>query len=476
MVFRTTLTATRDLGEKMSDFSDALNKYIEKAGCTASELSKVSGVSKATLSRYHSGMRIPSVDDENIEKLSDALSKYIKDSDKTTIYEDLKSTLAPREAYENLSVKLNELISALDINVNDLSKSLSFDASYISRIRTGKRRPSDPNEFISSVCTYVDRHFQGNDYVNTFKELLGDNIFSDETLSLKEKLRKWFSEKEPINPIGIESFLHKLNDFDLEEYIKVIKFDKLKVPNFPLYPTLSRTYYGLKKMKQGELDFFKSTVLSKSMEDVFMYSNMPMDDMAKDMDFNKKWMFGIAMSLKKGLRLNIIHNLNRPFNELLLGLEAWIPIYMTGQVSPYHIPGKEPGIVNNLLYVSGACSLSGSAIKGHHGQGKYSLYGAREDVKYHRKQSEYLLKMAKPLMEIYTEENHKEYLEKYGNIKLTPPKDRRFYETFNNIKIGFLDDTAVFIHKEKSPCIDFVIRHPKLINALMEFVPPVSLC
>ena len=40
-------------------------------------------------------------------------------------------------------------------------------------------------------------------------------------------------------------------------------------------------------MKKGELDFFKATVLSKSMEDVFMCSDMPMEDMAKDLDFGK---------------------------------------------------------------------------------------------------------------------------------------------------------------------------------------------
>lgn len=52
-------------------------------------------------------------------------------------------------------------------------------------------------------------------------------------------------------------------------------------------------------MMQSELDFLKATVLSKSMEQVIMYSDMPMESMAKDADFPKKWMFGMAMMLKK---------------------------------------------------------------------------------------------------------------------------------------------------------------------------------
>lgn len=50
------------------------------------------------------------------------------------------------------------------------------------------------------------------------------------------------------------------------------------------------------------------------------------------------------MCLKKGLYLNIIHNLDRPFNEMMLGLESWIPIYMTGQVSPFYFKNNNNNI------------------------------------------------------------------------------------------------------------------------------------
>ena len=57
----------------------------------------------------------------------------------------------------------------------------------------------------------------------------------------------------------------------------------------------------------------KATVISKSTEPVIMESDMPMGEMAKDPEFPKKWMFGTAMMLKKGLHLNQIHDLNRSF-------------------------------------------------------------------------------------------------------------------------------------------------------------------
>ena len=115
-------------------------------------------------------------------------------------------------------------------------------------------------------------------------------------------------------------------------------------------------------MKNGELDFFKSTVLSKNSKSIFMYNDMTMEDMAKDLDFGKKWMIAIATSLKKGLHLNMVHNLNRPFNELMIGLESWIPIYMTGQISPYYFKIPTNNIFGHTLYVSESAALSGDGI------------------------------------------------------------------------------------------------------------------
>ena len=45
----------------------------------------------------------------------------------------------------------------------------------------------------------------------------------------------------------------------------------------------------------------------------------------------------MALMLKKGLHLYQIHNLDRSFDEMMLGLESWIPMYMTGLISPYYL-------------------------------------------------------------------------------------------------------------------------------------------
>ena len=49
---------------------------------------------------------------------------------------------------------------------------------------------------------------------------------------------------------------------------------------------------------------------------------------------------------------------------MMLGLESWIPIYMTGQISPYYLKEVKNRVYNHLNYVSGAVALTGECIKG----------------------------------------------------------------------------------------------------------------
>lgn len=220
-----------------------------------------------------------------------------------------------------------------------------------------------------------------------------------------DKIQNWLLNGKSTGTDSVSKFLTKLDEFDLNEYIKAIHFDELKVPSLPFQLPTSKTYFGLKEMMESELDFLKATVLSKSMEPVIMYSDMPMSEMAKDPEFPKKWMFGMAMMLKKGLHLNQIHNLDRSFEDMMLGLESWIPMYMTGQITPYYLKNIQNNVFLHFLKVSGTAALSGEAISGYHSEGKYYLTKSKDEVSYYKKRARELLDSAHPLMDIYREEN-----------------------------------------------------------------------
>ena len=572
------------------NFSEQLNEYMSQIDCSAKELSNISGLSPTVISRYRSGERTPSIRSTQLNSLVDglyelALAKKVKLS-KEEIHKSFSAVLNDVHIdLDQLVKNFNELVSVFNINIAELSRKIGYNSSYLSKIRTGNIYPAKPQIFIDEISNFIVNKYNLEDDKKAISLLINCNVEKLNSQSnYYENLKNWFSTNTSPSHNYTNDFLNNLDTFDLNEYIKAIHFDEMKVPFVPFYKSGSRNYYGIEEMKKGELDFFKATVLSKSDEPVFMCSDMPMEDMAKDLDFGKKWMFAIAMTLKKGLHLNIIHNIDRPFNEMMLGLESWIPIYMTGQVSSYYFSGFKDNVYSHINYTSGLVALTGECINGHHDKGKYYLTSSKTEVEYYKTKSELLLNKAKPLMEIYRTENknafnaflsssskasgnrrrilsslpihtisdelllkilkrnkiseedtkniisaikaqkelienvlqnnifedeihefskedfeknapalslsdsfyegkiyytYEEYLEhlkqtkKYEKNVENYKLNTNYNHTFKNIQVLICEKNWVMISKDTSPSIHFVIHHPKLRDAIENFIPPV---
>lgn len=398
-------------------FSEKLNDFIEQLSCTGKDICNLSGISAASLSRYRNGERVPELGTKPFEDLCCALAQISAQKGKLQITADaVKKAFVSCDDFvstdkELLRKNFNTLLSALNVNLTQLCQYTNYDASAIFRIRNGSRKPGDAERFASAVASFVTRTMQMPSEIAAVAELIGCDIDEIYDMSVRyAKIKSWLL-KQPVQKAegnSVSKFLSKLDDFDLNEYIKVIKFDELKVPSVPFQIPSSKTYFGIKEMMESELDFLKSTVLSKSSAPVIMYSDMPMKEMAKDPEFPKKWMFGMAMMLKKGLHLHQIHNLDRSFDEMMLGLESWIPMYMTGQISPYYFKNAPNDVFLHFLKVSGIAALSGEAVAGYRSDGKYYLTKVKREVEYYRKRAEEMLKNAYPLMEIYRSERKNE--------------------------------------------------------------------
>lgn len=398
-------------------FSEKLNDYIKQLSCTGKDICNLSGISAASFSRYRNGERVPEFGTKPFEDLCCALAQISAQKGELQITADaVKKAFVSCDDFvstdkELLRKNFNTLLSALNVNLTQLCQYTNYDASAVFRIRNGSRKPGDAERFASAVASFVTRTMQMPSEIAAVAELIGCDIDEIYDMSVRyAKIKSWLL-KQPVQKAesnSVSKFLSKLDDFDLNEYIKVIKFDELKVPSVPFQIPSSKTYFGIKEMMESELDFLKSTVLSKSSAPVIMYSDMPMKEMAKDPEFPKKWMFGMAMMLKKGLHLHQIHNLDRSFDEMMLGLESWIPMYMTGQISPYYFKNAPNDVFLHFLKVSGIAALSGEAVAGYHADGKYYLTKVKREVEYYRKRAEEMLKNAYPLMEIYRSERKNE--------------------------------------------------------------------
>lgn len=403
-------------------FCDQLNDYIRELDCMAKDICDKSSISASTFSRYRSGERIPAPDSDTLDKICKALhdialernyDKSLSDNNYNFDYDSLMQSFTQCEDYASgsnadkqyLQRNFRVLVDVLDISISRLSSYTNYDSSTLFRFRNGARQPSDAIGFASAVSAYVAGELTTVHNMTVLADLLecSTSDISDHNIRY-QKIYDWLLTNQQHSSAfnSVSHFLDSLDEFDLNAYTKIFHFDKLTIPAMPFQLRTSRFCYGINEMMGCELDFLKATVTSRSDADVTMYSDMPMAEMAKDLDFAKKWMFGMAMLLKKGLHINIVHNLDRSLDELILGLESWIPLYMTGQVSPYYLKGCQNDVFLHFLRVSGAAVISGEAISGHHSDGRYYISKTKEDINYGRTRAKNLLDTALPLMNIYT--------------------------------------------------------------------------
>ena len=289
-------------------FCQQLSEYLCRLSCTGKELCALAGISAASFSRYKNGERVPELGTPAFEGLCRALGEIAEQRGYGDLTADaVRAAFAACEDFvatdkEQLRRNFNTLVAAMGINLTRLCQYTNYDPSTIFRIRNGSRRPADSRQFAGAVASFVAREVVSPRELEALAELLACPAEDIADLSFRyTRLCSWLMQEQPARSEGdITDFLSKLDEFDLNEYIKAIHFDELKVPSMPFQLPTTRYYYGLGEMMDSELDFLKATVLSRSMEPVTMYSDMPMGEMAKDPEFPKKWMFGMAMMLKKG--------------------------------------------------------------------------------------------------------------------------------------------------------------------------------
>ena len=411
-------------------FSEQLNAYISELNCTAKELTDVSGLSASVLSRYRTGSRVPTTDSEQFMQLVQGIatianergySEFTVEKIQKTLEDCLQDATFP---YELFQINFDTLLTSLSINVADLSHFLNFDSSYLSRIRNGQRRPSNPQDFAQNVSKYIAGHCSESDKETIAKlvHCTTDEINNDSLC--RDKIIHWLLNEQIEKKDVVLPFLSKLDEFDLNEFIRSIHFDKLKVPSVPFQLPTSKNYYGIDEMCEGTLDFFKATVLSKSKEDLIANDDTPMADKANGTDFMKKYIFAVALTLKKGLHIHFIHNINRPFEEMMMGLEGWIPMYMTGQISPYYLKDVHNKLFGHFLYSSGAAALSGECIMDYHQNGKMYLTKNKTEMSYYRQRALDILSKASPLMDIYRIES-KDAFYSFVERDIVTPGNRR---------------------------------------------------
>ena len=164
-------------------FQELINDYLSQLDCTARELSAASGVSESVISRYRRGIQSPEPDGEHWQKLIAGIAalareRGMEETTRAAVEAAFRDALTAQGAFDKARFcqNLNELLETFSIGNMELARYLSYDASYLSRIRSGQRTPRDSASFALSVGRFVIRRCQNPGERERLAALIGVSL------------------------------------------------------------------------------------------------------------------------------------------------------------------------------------------------------------------------------------------------------------------------------------------------------------
>lgn len=377
------------VGEIMT-FAEKLNEYMKAFNCSPKRLVALSGVSAATVSRYRAGTREPSARSEIFDGIVNGLFRAAKEAQQTDVSaEQIRAELLAvlrddSGLYDpgSLLISLDMLITKLHLNSGEIAAFLGMDQSRFFRIRTGQSRPPEIHSFCNQIGRYIFEKLGDDASTDILADILG--CTSSELLNEEAVCRRitWLLTGDVFSPRSYaENFLRELDRFDGKDYISA--FDESE---FSFSNEAEKKFFAAVEHADNK----KSAIICTD-----LYSGSTEDDGTL-----KSLEHIIAVLVRKGIHIDFVLNSDNPMDEILPGLKALMPVFMSGNISAYYLKGRRDGIYRYRLISLGNAALTCEAVTGHYDTAITRVASSDEEIRFYRMRAEQILSMACPLIEI----------------------------------------------------------------------------
>lgn len=298
--------------------------------------------------------------------------------------------------------KLNLLMTLQNIPNNKLAKALSLDPSLISRWRNGSRELPKHSEYIETLATYFVTIYKDKSRLCELMNIEYDQN-STTASSIQTHLMAWLLDEQSSNSALVSRFIEKLNQMK----------PPLTSAPLPEFVTLAaggkklsvETYQGNAGKREAVIRFLSAIIVHPTPCTLLLFSNESMAWMTETEDFYIKWALLLLEVLKRGHRIKIIHTINRTTDELLVAIEKWLPLYMSGQIEPFYYPNYQDSLFKRTLFIApDIAALTSSTITDSE-PSEQLYYHDQHMISQLILEFDAYLKHCRPLMRIFTKDN-----------------------------------------------------------------------
>lgn len=466
-------------------FATVLNTFCASLGCSNKELAESCGISMSALSRYRNGKRTPRAGSDVINQLAGGISKIAQErgvasaSSEAAVRDALRNGLVNVQPLgPSFSARVDSLMKLLGVKNADVAVPLHLDSSYISRIRRGERTPNDKKRFAGVVAQVAALRCMERGMLDEVVSLVGaaesqwkaDQLDIDNVGVLSEVIARWLLGNQVVESdiAAVDTLLRDIDNRYWQEVLDKSRNSKsvlsCAIKSGERHSERPVFFCGENFMWRAEMAFLEGASECGA-KNLFMSSDMPALETVMSPENMARYQQGVLELIDKGCHVTVVHSTDRPLRETLQSLQMWVPLYMTGKVTPLYLEGATSRLFCHVNNVCECCAMASEAVRGHEEAGRYYLTFNPEDIEYYRSKMDFILEQTSVLLELYRNDDEEgmRKFEREDALRQATGRGREIRAgQYDNLRIMLYQGDCVVVYSNHPLQHRIVIRHPKL--------------
>lgn len=307
---------------------------------------------------------------------------------------------------KDFSKNLNDLMELLELNNARLSRTLNVDASLISRYRNGRRMPQKNSPLTEMMCSLFVNRMQAMQFTKEVALLthIEEELLSSEKAA--QHLQEWMlasaagnmSVTRTIDYLRMFMPMTQLPSDELLEKIRKVVDSKKQ-----------ETYWGLDGMRDAAIRLM-SEAAAEGGGEVLLYADQSLQWLLEDEATLQAWYMCCAMCISRNVRIVVIHDVNRKVDDMASAMQVWVPLFMTGTVSPYYCPLNRGSRFYHMLFLRpNRSAISSVQVQGSDSNNFYDYITDPRKLSALHTEFRTLIAHSEQLIRVYSEDSLQNY-------------------------------------------------------------------
>ncbi len=280
-------------------------------------------------------------------------------------------------------------------------KLLNIDPSYISRFRNGLRTPVSNFKLAEEMCRVLYSRLKDQKRLSNLARLMNispENLHSD--TDWEKEIHSWLflSEDNTVSSFVV-GMVDQIGSFSADIIRSPLTFEM--AADKTALSDDQTLYHGMVGLQTAVLRFL-GNVIERKEKDLYLYSDQNIDWITADKAFQAKWISLMIRCVTSGVKIHIIHNIERDLSEIGEAIRSWLPLYPSGQIESFYLDGQKNTNFSTTMFLCPgyACIYGNNVVGTENESGNYLYETEPEKINLYRQFFDTLLGKAHRLIRV----------------------------------------------------------------------------